>query len=332
MSPDTDTFLVDLLVTTRRPVLLTRTLPPRAMAHLQSRVALTCNPHDRALSRDELRRLIHGQHGVIAMLTDRIDADLLDVAPDLKVVANYAVGYNNIDVAAARARGVTVTNTPGVLTETTADLTWALILGITRRIGEGERLVRAGQWTGWAPTQLLGMALRDAVLGIVGMGRIGRAVGARARAFGMRVIYTTRRPMPDADPDWTAVTLPELLATSDVVSLHVPLTDATRHLIGAEQLASMKPTAYLINTSRGPVVDEVALVAALRNGLIAGAGLDVYAREPAIDAGLFACESALLLPHLGSATTDTRERMGAMVIENVLAVLEGRRPPNPIET
>jgi glyoxylate reductase len=302
------------------------------MALLQSRVALTCNPHDRALTRDELRHLIIGQHGVITMLTDRIDADLLDAAPDLKVVANYAVGYNNIDLEAARARGVTVTNTPGVLTDATADLTWALILGITRRIGEGERMVRAGQWTGWAPTQLVGMALRDAVLGIVGIGRIGRAVGSRARAFGMRVVYTARRPMPDADPDWTAVGLAELLATADVVSLHLPLTDATRHLIGAEQLAAMKPTAYLINTSRGPVLDEAALAAALRNGHIAGAGLDVYEREPAIDAGLFACDNALLLPHLGSATTETRERMGAMAIENVLAVLDGRQPPNPVKT
>ncbi len=301
------------------------------MALLQSRVALTCNPHDRALTREELRRLINGQHGVIAMLTDRIDADLLDAAPDLKVVANYAVGYNHIDLGAARARGVTVTNTPGVLTDATADLTWALILGITRRIGEGERMVRAGQWTGWTPTQLVGMALRDAVLGIVGIGRIGRAVASRARAFGMRVVYTARRPMPDADPDWTAVTLNELLAAADVVSLHVPLTDVTRHLIGAEQLAAMKPTAYLINTSRGPVLDEAALVAALQNGHIAGAGLDVYEREPAIDAGLFACDNALLLPHLGSATTETRERMGAMAIENVLAVLEGRRPPNPVQ-
>jgi glyoxylate reductase len=301
------------------------------MALLQSRVALTCNPHDRALTRDELLRLINGQHGVIAMLTDRIDIDLLDAAPDLKVVANYAVGYNNIDLEAARARGVTVTNTPGVLTDATADLTWALILGITRRIGEGERMVRAGQWTGWAPTQLVGMALRDAVLGIVGMGRIGRAVASRARAFGMRVVYTARRPMPDADPDWTAVTLNELLTAADVVSLHVLLTDATRHLIGAEQLAAMKPTAYLINTSRGPVLDEAALVAALQNGHIAGAGLDVYEREPAIAAGLFACDNALLLPHLGSATTETRERMGTMAIENVLAVLEGRRPLNPVQ-
>jgi glyoxylate reductase len=301
------------------------------MALLQARVDLTCNPHDRALTRDELLRLIRGRHGIIAMLTDRIDAEVLDAAPGLKVVANYAVGYNNVDVASARARDIAVTNTPGVLTDATADLTWALILAVTRRLGEGDRLVRAGGWTGWAPTQLLGMELRDAVLGIVGMGRIGRAVASRARAFGMRVIYTARRPGPDVDPDWRPVALNELLTAADVVSLHVPLTDATRHLIGAAQFAAMKPSAYLINTSRGPVVDEAALVVALEAGRIAGAGLDVYEREPALQAGLSACENALLLPHLGSATVATRERMGAMVVENVLAVLEGRRPPNPIE-
>jgi glyoxylate reductase len=306
-------------------------LPPRAMALLRARVDLTCNPHDRALTRDELIRMVAGQHGVIAMLTDRIDAEVLDAAPDLKVVANYAVGYNNIDVAAATARGVTVTNTPGVLTDATADLTWALILGVTRRLGEGDRVVRAGRWTGWSPTQLLGMELRDAVLGIVGMGRIGRAVASRARAFGMRVIYSARRPTPDADPDWTAVALNDLLTTADVISLHVPLTDTTRHLVGAEQLAAMKPSAYLVNTARGPVVDESALVEALRCGRIAGAGLDVYEREPEIHAGLSACENALLLPHLGSATTATRERMGSMAVENVIAVLEGRQPPNPVE-
>jgi glyoxylate reductase len=297
---------------------------------LQDRVSLTCNPHDRALTREELLRTVSGKHGVIAMLTDRIDAEVFDAAPSLKVVANYAVGYNNIDVAAAKARGITVTNTPGVLTDATADLTWALILGVTRRIGEGDRLVRAGRWTGWSPTQLLGTELGNSVLGIVGMGRIGRAVASRARAFGTRVVYTARRPIPDLDPDWRAVSLNEMLAEADILSLHVPLTDATRHLIGAEQLAAMKPTAYLINTSRGPVVDEAALVAALTGGRIAGAGLDVYEQEPAIHPGLFACENALLLPHLGSATIETRERMGAMVVDNVVAVLERRRPPNPI--
>jgi glyoxylate reductase len=301
------------------------------MALLSSRVALTCNPHDRPLTRDELHRMIAGQHGLVAMLTDRIDAEVLDAAPTLRVVANYAAGYNNIDVAAARARGIAVTNTPGVLTDATADLTWALILGITRRVGEGERLLRAGRWNGWVPTQLLGMDLRDAVLGIVGMGRIGRAVAARAQAFGTRVIFAARRPLADAPVDWRAASLPDVLAQADVVSLHVPLTEHTRHLIGARELAMMKPTAYLINTSRGPVVDEAALADALQSGRIAGAGLDVYEEEPRIHPRLLACANALLLPHLGSATVGTRERMGLMAVENLLAVLEGRRPPNAVD-
>ncbi len=301
------------------------------MTALSSRVALTCNPHDRPLTSDELRRLIVGQQGVISMLTDRIDAELLDAATSLKVVANYAVGYNNIDVAAARARGVAVTNTPGVLTDATADLTWALILGVTRRVGEGERLVRSGRWNGWVPTQLLGMDLRDAVLGIVGMGRIGRAVASRSQAFGMRVIFTTRRPLADGSVDWRAASLPDLLAQADVVSLHVPLTEHTRHLIGTGELAMMKSTAYLINTSRGPIVDEAALADALRSGRIAGAGLDVYEEEPRVHPDLLACDRALVLPHLGSATTGTRERMAMMAIENLLSALDGRRPPNVVE-
>jgi glyoxylate reductase len=300
------------------------------MALLSSRVALTCNPHDRALTPDELRRMIVGQHGLVAMLTDRIDRTVLDVAPTLRVVANYAAGYNNIDLVAARARGIVVTNTPGVLTDATADLTWALILGITRHLGEGERLVRGGRWAGWEPTQLLGLDLPGAVLGLVGMGRIGRAVASRAKAFGMSVVFTARRPMADLDPDWRAASLPDLLATADVVSLHVPLTEQTHHLIGATQLALMKATAYLVNTSRGAVIDEAALADALEAGRIAGAGLDVYEQEPRIHPRLVSSERALLLPHLGSATTETRERMGLMAIENLLAALEGRRPPNPV--
>lgn len=275
--------------------------------------------------------MIAGHQGLVAMLTDRIDAEVLDAAPTLRVVANYAAGYNNIDLAAARARGIVVTNTPGVLTDATADLTWALILGITRRVGEGERLVRAGRWTGWAPTQLLGMDLCGAVLGVVGMGRIGRAVASRANAFGMRVVFTARRPMSDLDPDWRAASLPDLLATADVVSLHVPLTDQTRHLLGADQLAMMKPTAHVVNTSRGSVIDEVALADALEAGRIAGAALDVYEREPQVHPRLLSNERTLLLPHLGSATTETRERMGSMVVENLIAVLEGRRPPNAVD-
>lgn len=282
------------------------------------------------MTRDELHRMVAGQHGIIPMLSDRIDESVFEAAPTLRVVANYAAGYNNIDLAAARARGIVVTNTPGVLTDATADLTWALILGVTRRVSEGERLVRSGRWTGWVPTQLLGTDLKGAVLGIVGLGRIGRAVASRANAFGMRVTFTARRPPSDIDADWRYASLPELLSTADVVSLHVPLTEQTRHLIGATELAMMKPTAYLVNTARGPVIDESALVDALHNSRIAGVGLDVYEEEPRVHPGLLTAERTLLLPHLGSATTETRERMAMMAIDNLLAALEGRQPPNPV--
>lgn len=314
----------------RPPVLLTQRLPPQAMAYLASRVDLSCPALGRPLSKPELIAAIAGQVGVLSTLADTIDAEVFNAAPALKVVANYAVGFNNIDLVAARERGIVVTNTPGVLTEATADLTWALILGICRRVGEGDRLVREGRWTGWAPTQLLGADVAGATLGIVGLGRIGRAVARRAVGFGMGVLYTARRVVPEADPAWRMVPLATVLAESDIVSLHVPLTADTRHLIGARELSSMKRTAYLINTARGPVIDEAALGAALRARTIAGAGLDVYEHEPAVHPDLLACENALLLPHLGSATTTTRERMGQMAADNLLAVVEGRAPPNPV--
>ncbi len=301
------------------------------MLYLQSQVDLTCNPHDRPLSPAELIELIRDRTGVLTTLADIIDTDVLRASPALKVVANYAVGHNNIDLGAARERGIVVTTTPGVLTDATADLTWALVLGVCRRIGEGERLVRSGNWAGWAPTQLLGTELAGATLGIVGMGRIGQAVARRGNAFGLRVLYTSRRAPPAAEPAWRMVPLSVLLSESDIVSLHVPLTPETHHLIGGRELASMKPSAYLINTARGPVVDEAALAEALRAHTIAGAGLDVYEREPTIKPALLACENALLLPHLGSATTMARERMGRMAVENLLAVLEGRKAPNAVD-
>ena len=300
------------------------------MAYLESRVDLSCPGRDRPLSKPELLAAIAGKVGVLSTLADTIDAEVFDAAPELKVVANYAVGYNNIDLVVARERGIVVTNTPGVLTDATADLTWALILGACRRLGEGERLMREGRWTGWAPTQLLGADVAGATLGIVGMGRIGRAVARRAAGFGMGVLYTARHPEPEADPAWRMLPLGTLLAESDIVSLHVPLTAETRHLIGARELSSMKPTAYLINTARGPVVDEAALAAALHARTIAGAGLDVYEQEPTVHPALLACENTLLLPHLGSATTATRERMGRIAADNLLAVLEGRTPPHPV--
>jgi glyoxylate reductase len=274
------------------------------------------------LSHEELVRRIAGKQAVISSVTDRVDEAVLEAGSGLRVIANIGVGYNNIDVAAARARGIIVTNTPDVLTGATADFTWALILAITRRVGEGERLVRRGEWTGWAFDQLLGMELRDRQLGVVGYGRIGRAVAARAAAFGMRVVHTGR--------EGDSLTLDRLLSTSDVVTLHVPLRDDTRHLIDQAALARMKRSAYLVNTSRGPVVDETALVWALKNRIISGAALDVYEREPQIEPALLALDNVVLAPHLGSATTDTRTAMADLAARNAIAVLTGSPPLTPV--
>jgi glyoxylate reductase len=270
----------------------------------------------------------------MCVLTDRIDAAQLDAAPGLRVVANIAVGFDNIDLAAARARGIVVTNTPDVLTEATADLTWGLILAAMRRIGEGERLVRRGGWSGWALDFMLGTDLRGKQLGIVGFGRIGRAVASRAAAFGMRVAFTTvdddAAAGPGADGLWTRLGLDELLTGSDVVSLHVPLTASTRHLIDQRAILRMKRRAYLVNTSRGPVVDEAALAWALGEGLIAGAALDVFEEEPRVHPDLLSLENVVLVPHLGSATIETRTAMADLAARNVLAVLSGGDPLTPV--
>ncbi len=275
---------------------------------------------------------IRGKQALIAMLTDRVDEELLARGTSLRVVANVAVGYNNIDVAAARAHGVIITNTPDVLTNSTADLTWALILGITRRVTEGDRLIRAGGWHGWALEFMLGTEVRGAELGIVGMGRIGRAVAERAEVFGMRVSYWQRpgRPPRDVPPGWTALSLDELLARADVVSVHVPLAPETRHLISADAIARMKPTAYLINTARGPIVDEAALADALAAGRLRGAALDVFEHEPHVPDALRRLENVLLVPHLGSATRETREAMADLAARNVIAVLAGHPALTPV--
>jgi glyoxylate reductase len=262
------------------------------------------------------------------MLTEQVDAALLDAGKDLKVVANVAVGYNNIDVAAARARGVIVTNTPDVLTESVADFTWALILAITRRLAEGDRVVRRGAWKGWAFDYMLGAELRGKQLGLIGLGRIAAAVAARASVFGVRVAYTSRSEKGLVAAE--RMSLDQLLNTSDIVSLHVPLTPETRHLIDKKALARMKRSAYLINTARGPVIDEAALAWALQQRLIAGAALDVYEHEPAVHPDLLAIENVLLVPHLGSGTTETRTAMADLAAENVIAVLSGRPPVTPI--
>jgi len=279
-------------------------------------------PHDEVVAR------VAGKQANVSMITDAIDRQVIEAGTALKVIANAAVGYNNIDVAAARERGIIVTNTPGVLTDATADLTWALILGITRRIGEGERLIRRGEWRGWTFDFMLGAELRGKQLGIVGYGGIGRAVAARGRAFGMRIAYTSRTPKND--PDAEAMTLDRLLATSDVVSLHCPLTSETRHLIDQPALARMKRSAYLINTSRGPVVDEKALAWALRMRLIAGAALDVFEQEPNVEPELLMLENVMLVPHLGSGTVETRTAMADLAVRNVAAVLSGQNPLTPV--
>jgi len=271
--------------------------------------------------RSDLLARVSLADGLVALLTERVDIELLDAAPSLRVVANHAVGVDNVDVAACTARGIWVTNTPDAVTESTADLTWALILAVARRIGEGERLVRAGLFKAWTPTLLLGLELRGATLGIVGLGRIGEAVARRARGFGMHVLHTT---------SLGGVPLEQLLATSDVVTLHCPLTAATRHLIDARRLAQMKRGALLINTSRGPVVDEAALVRALESGHLAGAGLDVFENEPQVHPGLLAREDVVLIPHLGSATHATRAQMATMALTDAARVLRGEPPHHPV--
>jgi D-3-phosphoglycerate dehydrogenase len=288
------------------------------------------NPHDRVLTREELLRAVVGRDGVLCLLTDRIDAEVLGVAKGCKVLANCAVGYDNIDVSAATARGIVVTNTPGVLTDATADLTWALIFAVARRVVEGDRCVRDGEFRGWAPMLFLGGDITGQTLGIVGAGRIGQAVARRSAGFRMKVLYTDPSPRRELEKEIGArrVELDELLRGSDFVTLHTPLVTETRHLIGRREFALMKPTAYLINTARGPIVDEEALVEALREKRIAGAGLDVYENEPELAAGLADLPNVVLLPHLGSASTRTRTRMATMAAQNLLAVLEGRVPPN----
>ena len=273
-------------------------------------------------SHDELVRRVAGKQALLSMITDTVDRAVIEAGTDLRVIANVAVGYNNVDVAAARERGIIVTNTPDVLTDATADLALALILAVTRRLGEGERMVRRGDWKGWAFDQLLGMQLRGRQLGIVGWGRIGKAVAERAAAFGMTIAHTSRSA--------AGMPLDRLLSTSDVVSLHVPLSPKTRHLIGQPELARMKRSAYLINTTRGPVVDEAALAWALKNRLISGAALDVYEREPEVQSDLLSMENVVLAPHLGSATTETRTAMADLAVSNAIAVLEGKPPLTPI--
>lgn len=312
----------------------TRAIPPAALEILAGAGDLWVSPHDRPLTVEELHAAVAGADAVVAMLHDRVDGAFLDAAgPGLRCVANLAVGYDNVDLEAAAARGVVVTNTPDVLTDATADIALALILMATRRLGEGERLVRRGTPWAWHMGFMLGTGIQGALLGIVGLGRIGAAVARRGRALGMDVAYAQRRPAdPALERELGArrMELDALFAAADVISLHCPLTPETRHLVDAERLRSMKPTAYLVNTARGPVVDEEALAAAVRDGVIAGAGLDVYEREPVVHPALLGLERVVLLPHLGSATVETRTAMAVLAARNAVAVASGAAPLTPV--
>ena len=315
-------------------VLVTARLPGHSTERLAADHDLTYRDVDAPMPRDDLLVRVAGVDAVVAVLVDRVDAELLDAAgSQLRVVANVAVGYDNVDLAACAERDVVVTNTPGVLTDSTADIAMALVLMTTRGLGAAERRVRTGEPWGWSLTGHLGTSLRGRTLGIVGPGAIGLATARRAKAFGMEILLTGR-----SEPDRRAVEglgalvvgLPEVLRESDVVSLHCPLTPETRHLIAADELRAMKRTAHLVNTSRGPVVDEGALVAALESGEIAGAGLDVYEEEPHVHPGLLQRDDVVLLPHVGSATVETRSAMADLAVDNVLAVLSGGDPLSPV--
>ena len=312
-------------------VFITRRIPEAGPAMLRdNNVSVDVNPHDRSLTRDELLAAVAGRQALLTMLNDPVDDALLETAgPNCRVVANYAVGFNNIDLHAATRRGIYVTNTPGVLTETTADTAWALMFAVARRIPEAQAHVRTGTWQGWAPLQYLGHDIHGATLAVIGAGRIGSAVAMRGTGFHMKLLYVNRHSRPDLDRAGAKrVDLDTALSQADFVSLHVPLTPETHHLIGRAQIELMKPTAYLINTARGPVIDEQALVEALRARRIAGAGLDVYENEPALTPGLAELDNAVCIPHLGSSTEATRSRMSILAASNILAVLNGREPPN----
>ena len=311
-------------------VIVTRHLPEAVEAELSERFEAVLNPEDRRMDAPALARAFAEADAVLCTVGDRIDAAAIGTAPRAKMVATFSVGTNHIDLDAARAAGLRVSSTPGVLTDATADIAMSLILMAMRRCGEGERMVRAGEWHGWTPTQLLGRDPTGATLGIVGMGRIGRATAARAHhGFGMKILYTNRSAV---DPGLPAERreLHELMAEADVISVHAPASPENRNLISAELIGRMKPDAYLVNTARGDVVDEPALIAALQAGRIAGAGLDVFVEEPKVPQALRSLENVVLLPHLGSATRATREAMGMKCVANLAAFFEGRALPDAV--
>jgi glyoxylate reductase len=312
-------------------VLVTREVPASGLRVLESFDVTVL--HERPPERDELLDAVRDASGILSTATEKVDGEVMDAAGEsLKVVANMAVGYDNVDVEEAAERGVLVTNTPGVLDETTADVAFMLLLAAARRLGEGERLLRAGRWEWWGPKQLLGQDVWGKKLGIIGFGRIGQSVARRAKGFGMEILYHNRSRNPEVEKELDAryLELDELLETADFISIHTPLTGETRHLIGAEEFEKMKPEAILVNTSRGPVVDEAALADALENRRIFAAGLDVYEAEPDVHPKLLDLENAVLAPHIGSASVQTRDRMAVLAAENIVAVLSGEEPKTPV--
>jgi glyoxylate reductase len=311
-------------------IFVTRQLPGPAVEDLRRVGEVRVNPEDRAPTRAELREGVRDRDALLCLLTEKVDGEVMDESPRLQVISNVAVGYDNIDVEAATARGIFVTNTPRVLTETVADLTWALILGTARRVVEADHFLRAGRWQSWSPTLLAGNDVHHRTLGVVGLGQIGTAVARRAQGFDMQVLYydVSRKAAVEEELDLTYRELDELLRVADYITVHVPLNPATRHLIGDREIGLMKKSAYLINTSRGPVVDERALVHALKEGRIAGAGLDVFEHEPLTPSSpLVELDNVVLLPHIGSASLATRSAMASLAAECVIAVLSGRVPP-----
>jgi glyoxylate reductase len=314
----------------RANVYITRLIPSKGIDLLRESCDVEINPHDRALQREELLEQIKGRDGVIGLLTDKIDAEFFDTATAIRCYANYAVGFDNIDVREASRRGIPVSNTPDVLTHATADMAWALLFAIARRIPETHRIMRSGTWPGWGPLQYIGADVTGKTLGIAGAGRIGTAMALKSKGFQMPVLYTDAVANPTLEKELGArrVELPELLEKSDFISIHVPLLPQTRHMFNAETFRQMKPTACLINTSRGPVIKEADLVEALKNKVIAGAAIDVYEFEPKMAEGLGELDNAVTTPHTASATPAAREGMAVLAAQNLLAMLEGKPGPS----
>ncbi|WP_372589493.1 D-glycerate dehydrogenase [Fervidobacterium pennivorans subsp. shakshaketiis] len=319
------------MVTTKAKVFITYAIPDKGINMLKEKFDVDVYDGEEFLTKEQMLERARYADAIITQLRDPIDKEFIESLNNVKIIANYAVGYNNIDVEIATRKGIYVTHTPGVLTEATADIAFALILAVARRIVEADKFVREGKFVGWKPKLFLGYDLYGKTLGIIGMGRIGQAVARRALGFGMKVIYYNRHRLPeDVEKQFNAeyVELDKLIETADYISIHTPLTKETYHLINAERIARMKPNAILINTARGPVVDEKALYEALKERKIAGAGFDVYENEPQLAPGLEKLDNVVLLPHIGSATYETRDKMSEMVAINVIHALEGRIPPN----